>query len=112
MKKAIPVFLFAFLLLLGAFAAAEEAERETHFSGEYTYVLLEDGTAEILLYGADETDPLSREAKNLVIPSVLDGHPVTRIGDRAFWLAADSFPSPSPTVSWKSASTPLSPALI
>ena len=85
MKKAIPVFLFAFLLLLGAFAAAEEAERETHFSGEYTYALLEDGTAEILLYGADETDPLSRETKNLVIPSVLDGHPVTRIGDRAFW---------------------------
>ena len=85
MKKLVTLILFTFLLLLSAFAAAEEAERETHFSGEYTYALLEDGTAEILLYGADETDPRSREAKNLVIPSVLDGHPVTRIGDRAFW---------------------------
>ena len=79
MRKAIPFFICMFLLL-SVSAAAEKIERETYFNGEYTYALREDGTAEILLYGFDETEP-----ENLVIPSVLDGHPVTRIADRAFW---------------------------
>ncbi len=51
-------------------------EPEVFTCGDYEYVLLEDGTAEIHGYtGGTET---------LVIPDTLDGHSVTRIGDRPF----------------------------
>ena len=85
MKRLVSLVLCAFLLLPCVSGAAKEDGRETYFSGKCTYALHEDGSAEILLYGADETDPLSDEAEDLVIPSTLDGHPVTRIADRAFW---------------------------
>ncbi len=68
MKTAI--ILCALLALLCPLALAEEAERETFTSGDYEYALLEDGTAEI-------TDYTGRDAE-LIIPSELDGHPVTR----------------------------------
>ena len=86
MKKPVVILsLCVALLLFGVGVVAESAERETYISGGYTYALLEDGDAEILLYGAYEVDPVFREVEDLLIPSVLDGHPVTRIADRAFY---------------------------
>ena len=86
MKKPVVILsLCLALLLFGVGAVAESAERETYISGGYTYALLEDGDAEILLYGAYEVNPVFREVEDLLIPSVLDGHPVTRIADRAFY---------------------------
>ena len=45
-------------------------------SGDYTYTLLEDGSARIIDYTGD--------AKALTIPAELDGHSVRQIGGRAF----------------------------
>lgn len=59
-------------------ALAENARPIVYKSGEYQYILLEDGTAEITRYGG------RRNAK-LDIPAELDGHRVTAIGDRAFY---------------------------
>ncbi len=65
------------LLVLGLTGAwAEEAEPTEYQSGNYYYVLLEDGTAEIAKYiGKDE---------GLVIPGTIDRYAVTSIGDSAF----------------------------
>lgn len=68
------------LLLLSAFlclacASAEEAPAEYH-SGKYVYILLEDGTAEIVFLDENVTE--------LVIPDTLDGYTVSSIGDDAF----------------------------
>ena len=46
-------------------------------SGDYSYVLLKDGTAEITGYRG--------KAPSLSIQSRLDGYTVTSIGDRAFY---------------------------
>ena len=72
--------ILALLLCFGlcsiARAEGEEPAPEVFTSGDYTYILLEYGTAEITKYSGKESD--------LVIPSVLDGVPVMRIGDSAF----------------------------
>ncbi|MBQ3668261.1 MAG: leucine-rich repeat domain-containing protein [Clostridia bacterium] len=80
MKKLLACLL-AFLLLLCLPALAEEEEAEEHLSGDYSYVVLEDGTAEITEYsGSDDV---------LEIPSELDGLTVTSIGDIAFsWCSS------------------------
>lgn len=49
----------------------------TDSSGDYEYILLEDGSAEIAGY--------SGSAEDLEVPAELDGHPVTSIGDGAFY---------------------------
>ena len=75
MKKLV----FALALLLCALclgAGAEENKPEEFTSGDYQYILLEDGTAEIKKY--------SGKAETLEIPDQLDGHRVTGIGDDAF----------------------------
>jgi len=56
--------------------AAETPEPEKHICGDYEYIILEDGTAEITLYSGEDTE--------LVIPSELDGIPLTSIGDTSF----------------------------
>ena len=69
----------AALLLLALPCLAEEsgeAARETFTAGDYTYALLDDGTAEIVRYAGNLATP--------AIPSEVDGHPVTGIGDGAF----------------------------
>ena len=71
MKKLLAV-LTALVLLL-AFAALAE---ETLTSGDFEYRLLTNGEAEITKYDG--------KADKLDIPSVLDGHKVTVIGDWAF----------------------------
>lgn len=73
MKKMLACLLCA-LLLLPPFAQAEAPEK--FVSGDYSCILLEDGTAEITEY--------SGGAKSLTVPAEIDGHSVTGIGDRAF----------------------------
>lgn len=74
MKKLLIAFvLFAFCIL---FSAAAQEERTVHVSGDYEYVLLENGTAEITSYKG--------KAENLTIPGSLAGYSVTAIGDGAF----------------------------
>ena len=76
--------LLSFMLILSivcfVFASAEEtvgvSEPEMHISGDYGYIILNDGTAEITGYSGEE--------KQLTIPSELDGICVTSIGDNAF----------------------------
>ena len=65
------------LCLMIPASAEESAEEPTLESGGFRYRLLEDGTAEILEYTGREL--------GLVIPEALDGHPVTSIGDEAFY---------------------------
>ena len=80
MKKL--MLLLAALLALGAiFALAEEAEPTVYTSGEWEYVLLEDGTAEIYDY-------FNYFTKDLTIPETIDGHMVTAIGDEAFYCCS------------------------
>ena len=64
-------------------------------SGEYTYTVLPDGTAEITKYGIDEEwdieamiegRPIERNViDQLQIPVTLDGHPVSSIAAHAFY---------------------------
>ena len=51
----------------------------TYGSGEYSYILLDDGTAEIIEFNKNNT-----VTTTLSVPSTLGGHTVTSIGDEAF----------------------------
>ena len=74
MKKAISLF---WMVLLTVFCAAAGASGEEYFvRGDYEYILLDDGTAEITQYNGTDTA--------VVIPETLDGHTVTSIGDYMF----------------------------
>lgn len=73
MKKMLAVLFAALLALSMACAWAEEAAEPTVYtSGDWEYVLLEDGTAEIV--GYDGRD------KELTIPAEIDGFAITAIG--------------------------------
>ena len=66
-------------MLMAAFmltSAAAADEPTVYNSGDYKYVLLEDGTAEITDY--------TGKAAQLTLPTTLDGFSVTSIGDSAF----------------------------
>lgn len=80
MKK-IAVFLAAALYLALCMmipASAEDGTIETTMETDgFRYRLLEDGSAEILKYVGKELQ--------LVVPESLDGHPVTSIGEEAFY---------------------------
>ena len=54
---------------------AETPADEPSVCGDFQYVLLEDGSAEITGYTGTETD--------VEVPAALDGHPVSAIGDHA-----------------------------
>ncbi len=75
MKRAIWAVLFLLVVVMMAFACAENAE--TFTIGDYTYTLNEDGSAVISKYSGWD--------KELTIPSELDGHPVKGIGSEAFF---------------------------
>lgn len=75
MKRCLVVLLV--LLLCVPCAAAEEPE--IYESGNFTYTILEDGTAEITRFRKS-----SFTGAELEIPEELDGHKVTSIGDEAF----------------------------
>ncbi|NLC13177.1 MAG: leucine-rich repeat domain-containing protein, partial [Chloroflexi bacterium] len=76
MKKLFTVIL-AMLQTVTWWGGSAAEEKQTEFqSGDYNYVLLEDGTAEITDYRG--------ETSSLVIPDTLDGYTVTSIGAWAF----------------------------
>ena len=81
-KRLLPMLLMmvAILLLIPAFSTAEnmddEGNQTEHISDDFAYVVLEDGTAELTGYKG--------QAKTLLIPSQLDGHDVSAIGEFAF----------------------------
>ena len=77
MKKLLLTLLALLLLLTAPFALAEEPEEPTVYtSGDWKYILLDDGTAEITRYKGKATE--------LAIPAELDGYAVTSLGDSAF----------------------------
>ncbi len=78
MKKCL-AFLLICSLMVSAFlyAVAEEQKPEVYTSGDWEYILLEDGTAEIKEYN-------NKEIETVEIPEELDGKRVTGIGDDAF----------------------------
>ena len=78
--KRIALLMISLLLCFAAGAAAENtqpAPDETYECGDYAYILLEDGSAEVTGYAG--------AASKLEVPGELDGYPVTTIGDSAFW---------------------------
>lgn len=78
MKKCrILSLILALMLLPGLSSAMAETQTETYICGDFEYVLLDNGTAEITDY--------TGEATNLEIPAVLDGKAVTAIGESAFY---------------------------
>ena len=76
MKK-LSILLTLVLVLQGLFLATALGEDETHVSGDFEYVLLDDGTAEITAY--------TGSSAKLDIPAQLDGHAVSSIGSAAFF---------------------------
>lgn len=68
------IFLLLSVFLLSNALAKED--RGFHASGNYAYDLLDDGTAEIVMYKGKDID--------LLIPDHFDGIPVTSIGKSAF----------------------------
>ena len=76
MKKILTCILILFCGMMCASVAADEPEAEKYICGDYEYVLLGDGTAEISGYTGEESD--------VMIPESLDGYSVTSIGDYAF----------------------------
>ena len=74
MKK-IAMLLICFIMTLACIAIAEE-EPTVYTSGEYQYILLEDGTAQITYYFGESAD--------VDIPENLDRYPISSIGDAAF----------------------------
>ena len=79
-KTALCLLLCAFLSLPALAEVAAVSKTLTNgayvTSGDYTYTLLEDGSARIIDYTGD--------AEALTVPAELDGHLVCQIGDRAF----------------------------
>lgn len=75
-KRAILVLSILMLVALGTLAAIRIYRFFAFTDGDYTFVVLQDGTAEIRNYRGS--------AKALVIPSTLKKRPVTRIGAKAF----------------------------
>ena len=86
MRKLLSLLLVLTVPILCFFSASAESQGpETHVCGEYEYIILEDGTAEIARY--------TGEAVELVIPAELDGLTVSSIGKGAFFFGRSS-PSP------------------
>ncbi len=75
MKKIIGI-LSVIVLMLGLLSAVSLAASDEKISGDFTYIVLDDGTAEITEYKG--------KAETLTVPSVLDGKKVTSIGYGAF----------------------------
>ena len=75
-KKWFAVMLSAVLVLAASLPAAAE-KRQTYTSGDYKYVLLDDGSAEITKYSGEDSA--------LALPAQLDGYKVTSIGAEAFF---------------------------
>lgn len=77
MKKIISIVL-VIAAVLTVFCACGKKESDPIDSGDYTYVILEDGTAKITKYNGTE------KIITLDIPDAIDEHTVTIIGAEAF----------------------------
>ena len=75
--KQCKLFIAILLAMLCLLACAAADKPTVYTSGDYKYILLEDGTAEIAQYTGKE--------EMLTVPDELDGYRVTGIGDRAFY---------------------------
>ena len=79
--KRVWAVLFAAVLMALALSCAAAEDDEVFTFGDYSYRVLEDGTAEIAGYQGSKSA--------LVIPETLDGKSVTSIGDEAFsWCSS------------------------
>lgn len=67
--------------ILFTMAAGMEFSAMAQICGDYEYIVLEDGTAEITKYNGNVSD--------LTIPNMLDDYAVTRIGEKAFYQNKD-----------------------
>ncbi|MBO5502621.1 MAG: leucine-rich repeat domain-containing protein, partial [Clostridia bacterium] len=94
MKQCLALLLALLLMLTAAFATADEIPDESSIlpqwlvettpagkptgiaSGDFEYLLLEDGTVSIVAYNGKE--------KDLTLPDTLDGYAVSTIGAKAF----------------------------
>ena len=74
--KQCKLFIAILLAMLCLLACAAADKPTVYTSGDYMYILLEDGTAEITQYTGQE--------EMLTVPDELDGYRVTGIGDVAF----------------------------
>lgn len=85
-KKLLAVLMVLTLLISAVSLSGLNAFAET--SEDFEYRILEDGTAEITGYNGT--------AKDIVIPSKIDGYEVTSIGEQAFlvnkWITSVTFP--------------------
>lgn len=80
MKKGLAVITILALLVCALGASAQEegsAEPQVFTSGDYEYILLDDGSAEITYYKGTERD--------LSVPAQIDGFTVSSIGTGAFF---------------------------
>lgn len=77
MKRILLVLLTMLLALVLNCAVAEEDDTAVYTSGDYKYILLEDGTAEIIDYMGNE--------EIVTIPGEMAGYRVTSIGAKAFF---------------------------
>ena len=79
-KSRVLVFLLALVVLMTAAlpAMAEGEEPKRYEYGDFTYILLDDGTAEIVYYNSDDN---STEIK---IPDQLDGYTVSSVSGNPF----------------------------
>lgn len=75
MKK-LCIILALLLELAAAGACAETAATPIHECGDYTYILLPDGSAQIVSWDGPDAD--------LAVPAALDGYAVTSISECAF----------------------------
>lgn len=78
MKKTLALLIALLMAATMLTCVAAEDEPTVYTSGNYKYILLEDGTAEISDY--------TGKAKDLTIPAEIDGRRVTAIGDKAFYF--------------------------
>ncbi|MBR6029947.1 MAG: leucine-rich repeat domain-containing protein [Clostridia bacterium] len=74
--------LLAFVLMLPLLPVSGQAESSLRWSDRYSYVLREDGTAQITGYESPSSD--------MVIPSELDGHPVASLSGCFSFIGAVS----------------------
>ena len=74
MKKIMSVFAALFLTMAVCMCAC--ADDAVHTSGDYEYYIDNDGNAIICGYRGD--------AKDVIVPSLLDSHPVVALGDLSF----------------------------
>lgn len=73
MRKILTIIM---IMLLCATALAETPATPIHFCGDYVYILLDDGSAQIVSWDGD--------AKALTVPPTLDGYTVTSVSECAF----------------------------